>query len=64
MWDSGGIALPFVTSALDIGEWLVSCPGCFIPGEGEPTGKSTGEWVEPRTGPGVIKKKLVNLPEI
>jgi hypothetical protein len=32
-WGSGGIALPFLTSALDGGEWSASRPGRFISGE-------------------------------
>jgi hypothetical protein len=30
---SGGIAPPFLASALDEGEWSVSGPGRFTPGE-------------------------------
>jgi hypothetical protein len=30
---SGGIAPPFLTSALDEGEWSASLPSCFTPGE-------------------------------
>jgi hypothetical protein len=33
-WGSGDIALSFLTSALDGGEWSVSRPGRFILGEG------------------------------
>jgi hypothetical protein len=36
IWESGGIAPPFLTSALDEGEWSVSRPGLFIPGEIDP----------------------------
>jgi hypothetical protein len=32
-WGSGGIALPFLTSGLDGGEWSASRSGCFTPGE-------------------------------
>jgi hypothetical protein len=35
-WGSGGIAPPFLTSALDEGEWLASCPDCFTPGKTPP----------------------------
>jgi hypothetical protein len=31
VWGSGGIAPPFLTSALDEGEWSVSDPGLLIP---------------------------------
>jgi hypothetical protein len=33
MWRSGGKAPPFLTSALDGGEWSASGPGHFTPGE-------------------------------
>jgi hypothetical protein len=33
MWGCRGVAPPLLTSALDGGEWLASCPGRFIPGE-------------------------------
>jgi hypothetical protein len=33
MWGSGGIALPFLTSVLGVGEWSASRPGRFTPGE-------------------------------
>jgi hypothetical protein len=32
IWGSGGIGPPFLTSALDGGEWSASRPGVFIPG--------------------------------
>jgi hypothetical protein len=33
MGGNGGIAPPFLASALDGGEWSASCPGRFIPEE-------------------------------
>jgi hypothetical protein len=33
VWGSGGIAPPFLTSALDGGEWSASRPGRYIPGK-------------------------------
>jgi hypothetical protein len=36
IWGSGGIAPPFLTSAIDGGEWSASRPCHFIPGEGAP----------------------------
>jgi hypothetical protein len=33
MWESGGIAPPFMTSVLDGGEWSASLPGRFTPEE-------------------------------
>jgi hypothetical protein len=32
LWGSGGIASPFLTSAVDGGEWSASRPGRFTPG--------------------------------
>jgi hypothetical protein len=34
--ESGGINSPFLTSALDGGEWLASRPGRFTPGKEPP----------------------------
>jgi hypothetical protein len=36
VWGSGGIAPPFLTSALDGGEWSASCAGRFSPEEKSP----------------------------
>jgi hypothetical protein len=36
VWGSEFIALTFLTSALDGGEWSVLCPGRFIAGEKPP----------------------------
>jgi hypothetical protein len=36
IWESRGIAHPFLTSALDSGEWSVSRPERFTPGEKSP----------------------------
>jgi hypothetical protein len=36
IWGSGGIAPPFLNSALDGGEWSASGPGRFNTGEGAP----------------------------
>jgi hypothetical protein len=33
IWGSGGIALPFLISKLDGGEWSATVPGRFIPEE-------------------------------
>jgi hypothetical protein len=38
MWGSGGIAPPFLTSALDEGEWSAVCPGRFTAGTGNCVG--------------------------
>jgi hypothetical protein len=49
-WGSGGITPQFLTSALDEGEWLVSRPGRFTPGETAPGTHWIGGWVGPRAG--------------
>jgi hypothetical protein len=36
-WGTGGIAPPFLTSALDGGDWSASRPCCFNPGESGPS---------------------------
>jgi hypothetical protein len=36
IWERGGIAPPFLTSALDGGEWDIFTPGLFTPGERAP----------------------------
>jgi hypothetical protein len=36
VWRSGDIVPPFLTAALDGGEWLASRPGRFIPKERAP----------------------------
>jgi hypothetical protein len=46
---SGGIALPFLTSELDGGEWSASCLDRFIPGEIAPGAHWIGGWVGSRT---------------
>jgi hypothetical protein len=48
LWGSGGIAPPFVTSALDAGEWSASRPGRFTPGEIALGTHWIGGWVGPR----------------
>jgi hypothetical protein len=49
IWGSGGIAPPFLTTALDGNEWLASCPGRFIPGQRFPVPivQETGWTLEP-----------------
>jgi hypothetical protein len=57
VWESGGIDPPFLTSALDGGEWPASHPGSLIPG-GRTSGTYwIGYWVGPRAGLGSVKKK-------
>jgi hypothetical protein len=61
VWDSGDIAPPFLTSALDGGEWSASFPGRFTPGETAPGTHWTGGSVGPRTGLDAEKRKI-SLP--
>jgi hypothetical protein len=46
---SGGIAPPFLNSALHEGVWSASRPGCFIPGEKALGTHFIGGWVGSRT---------------
>jgi hypothetical protein len=50
VWGCGGIAAPFLSSTLDRGEWSVSCPGRFPPGERAPGTHWIGGWMGPRAG--------------
>jgi hypothetical protein len=63
IWGSGGTAPPFLTSALDGGEWSASRPGRLTPEERTPSTHSTGGWVGPRTGLDAVKRKIMTLPE-
>jgi hypothetical protein len=49
IWGSGGIAPPFLTPALDGGEWSALRPGRFIRGETTPGNHLIGP-VDPRAG--------------
>jgi hypothetical protein len=50
------IYLPFLTSALDRGEWPVSHPGRFIPGERANGFHCIRGWVDPTDGLDVVEK--------
>jgi hypothetical protein len=53
-----GIAVPFFTSALDGGDWSVSCLGCFTTGT-----QWIGGWVDLRAGLDIVeKRKIMPLP--
>jgi hypothetical protein len=60
IWGSGGIVPPFLTLALDGGEWSASCPGRFIPGEIAP-GTHWIDWVGPRASLDAVEKVLLLL---
>jgi hypothetical protein len=53
----GGMAPPFLTSALDGDEWSASCSSRFTPGI-----HSTGDWVGPRTGINALEKEETRAP--
>jgi hypothetical protein len=55
---SGGIAPPFLTSALNGGDWSDSLPGHFIPSEKASDTLYTGSWVGP------IEEEYLALREI
>jgi hypothetical protein len=60
MWGSEGIVPPFLTSALDGGEWSTSRPGRFTPGTHWIEG-----WLGPRAGLDTMEKRLIlTLPAI
>jgi hypothetical protein len=54
---SGGIAPPFLTTALDGGEWSASRPGRFTPGEVGPGTSWIGGWVGHKAGLDAMKRK-------
>jgi hypothetical protein len=55
----------FLTSALAGGEWSVSRPGRFTPGERAPGTHWVGGWVGPRAGlDDVEKRKFLTLPRL
>jgi hypothetical protein len=45
-----GIVPPFLTSALDSGNWSASLPSRFKLGEWAPSNHRIGGWVGPRAG--------------
>jgi hypothetical protein len=59
MSGSGGIAPPFSTSSLYGGEWPVSCPGRFIPGEIVPGTHCIGRVVDPRAVMDAVEKRKI-----
>jgi hypothetical protein len=54
---SGCIAQPFLTSALDEGEWSASRPGRFTPRESAPCTHWIEGWVGPRVGLDAMEKR-------
>jgi hypothetical protein len=54
---SGGLAPPFLMTALDGGEWSTSCAGCFTGRERAPATNWMGGWVGLRVGLDAMEKK-------
>jgi hypothetical protein len=59
---SEGTAPPFLTSALDGGEWSASGPCRFTPGKGASSTHCIGGWVGPRAGMNVMEKRNISCP--
>jgi hypothetical protein len=49
VWESGGIAPPFLTSVLGGGEWSASLSGYFISGERAMSTHWIRDWVDPQS---------------
>jgi hypothetical protein len=62
MYGSGGIAPPFLTSALDLDEWSASLPGRLTPEERVPGTLLGG--LQSWSGRCEIEKDLLSLPGI
>jgi hypothetical protein len=56
---SGGIAPPFLTSALDEGEWSVSLPATSASGEIAPSTHWIAAWVGPKAGLEALQKRKI-----
>jgi hypothetical protein len=61
VWGNGGIALPFLMSALDGGEWSASRPGRFTPRERAAGTHSLWGWVGSGAGLDAVEQRQ-NLP--
>jgi hypothetical protein len=61
VWVSGGIAPPFLTSALDGGEWSASRPGRFTPREIASGNHWTGGWVGPRADLEAVENRKIKI---
>jgi hypothetical protein len=55
----GGIAPPFLTSALDGGEWSASLPCRFTRGERAPGTAWIGDRVDPRAGLDAAENRII-----
>jgi hypothetical protein len=61
---NGGIAAPFLTSALDGDEWLASRPGRLIPCERTPDTHRIGGRVGPRAGQNACVEKILSCVNV
>jgi hypothetical protein len=61
---SGGIAPPFLNSAIVGAEWSASRPDRFIAGERTPGTYWIGGWMGPRADLDAAKRKILPLPVI
>jgi len=52
----------FLTSGLDGGEWLASCPGCCTPRIRAPSMQWIGGWLGPRADVNALMKRIPSLP--
>jgi hypothetical protein len=59
-WGSGIVAPPFLTSALDEGDWSASCPGHFTLRERAPGTQWKGGWVGPRASLDTVEKRTIS----
>jgi hypothetical protein len=60
-----GVAPPFLTSALDGGEWSASRPGRFTSQKESPGNLWIGGWLGPRVGlVFMMKRNILHLPGI
>jgi hypothetical protein len=59
---SGGIALPFLTTALDGGEWSGSRPGRFISGERAFGTHCAGAWLGARISTNAVVQRNIPCP--
>jgi hypothetical protein len=50
VWESGGIAPPFLALARDGSQWSASRPSRLTPGEKAPSTHRIGCWMGPRAG--------------
>jgi hypothetical protein len=61
-WGSGSIGPPFLTSALDEGEWPVSRPCLCTPGETADGTNWIGGWVGLRAILGSVEMRKIDCP--